>query len=558
MKTFKLLTLLSFLFILASCGKDDVNNPNDPNDPNNDPNDPTEEFQLGWFGDDNLDDIPASTNFGFGNGTLPSSYDIVDKFPPISSQGDYGTCVAWAVGYNTKTALSGMDRNLTPSQLAQPQNQFSPKDLFTAIPDNEKGPACNGTNFHFALDVLQNRGVATMATVPYVNLGQCFNSTTESSWTAEAANYKIKYWRKVEGSVTAIKQNISNNIPVILGARLAENFMSWNSDDVITSHTTFTNGQHSYHAMVIAGYDDSKGPNGAFRVINSWGEGWGDRGYIWVDYNFLINEFGINSNNENSLFIAANQDGDVAPPDDDDNPSPTQQGVDVAPWVFSDYSTWDWSGISNEREVEFNLYNIGTQDARPESNWNVYYIYYNAYDANDYGIMFYDEFNTSIASETWQCPTAENCIINTTIPSGGDFASKVFGTTTIYRTYNVPFITGEYYLLMVADATDVFAEQDEQNNLFYTSLSPIYFQDGYAFKGEYDDTEFGFRTNSDNFDIFSADSKSPSQGAMKNAYTKAEIIDLVKQEKRNGGLAKKLEAYKSGVENVKMYSEPTK
>lgn len=555
MKTLKLFTLLSFLFILASCGKDDMNDPSDPNDPNEN----TEfDYQLGWFGDDDLGDVPVSTNFGFGNGNLPTSYDIVDKFPPIASQGAYGTCVAWAVGYNTKTALSGIDRNLSPSDLAQPQNQFSPKDLFTALPDNRKGAECNGTNFDAALTLLQDRGVATMATVPYTNLGQCFNNTTQSSWTAEANNHKIKYWRKIEASVNSIKQNISNNIPVILGAKLADNFVSWNSDNVISSHTTYTQvGIHSYHAMVIAGYNDAKGPNGAFRVINSWGDNWGDRGYIWIDYNFLLTEFGINSLGENSLFIAANQDGEVAPPDD--NPTPSAQGVDMAPWVFSDYSTYDWSGIPNEREIDFNLYNIGTQDARPESDWNVYYIYYNAYDANDYGIMFYDEFNTSIAAETWECPNDFNCIINTTIPAGGDFATKAFGLTSIARTYTVPSITGEYYLLMVADATDVFAENDEQNNLFYTSIDPVYFQDGYAYKSEHDNTEFGFKNETTNVGSRSTmNAKTPANGSFRNAYTSAEIMDFIKQEKVNGGLAKKVASYKSEKQNVKMYSNPKK
>ncbi len=81
--------------------------------------------------------------------------------------------MAWAVAYNHKTAINGMDKGYNASQLGSPAYQFSPKDLFIAIPDNEKGPNCNGTDFAPALSVLQNRGVATMQTVPYTGLSDC-------------------------------------------------------------------------------------------------------------------------------------------------------------------------------------------------------------------------------------------------------------------------------------------------------------------------------------------------------------------------------------------------
>ncbi|MGD9962745.1 MAG: PKD domain-containing protein, partial [Thermoplasmata archaeon] len=44
------------------------------------------------------------------------------------------------------------------------------------------------------------------------------------------------------------------------------------------------------HAQTIVGYDDSvsdDGDSGAFRVVNSWGAGWGDSGYYWLTYSAL-------------------------------------------------------------------------------------------------------------------------------------------------------------------------------------------------------------------------------------------------------------------------------
>jgi C1A family cysteine protease len=37
------------------------------------------------------------------------------------------------------------------------------------------------------------------------------------------------------------------------------------------------------HAVVLAGWDDTRGSNGAWLLRNSWGTGWGDKGYMWID-----------------------------------------------------------------------------------------------------------------------------------------------------------------------------------------------------------------------------------------------------------------------------------
>src|SRR3954468_13918961 len=143
-----LTTLIIFsAFFIVSCNKQVKDNPPPPPPPPPGQGD----HLLGWNGQEDLGTVPTTVNFGIGEGNLPTSVDLTAKFPPIGDQGQFGTCVAWAVAYNLKTALDGMDRGLSSSQLANASNQFSPRDLFTAIPDNEKGGDCNGTNFSSAL-----------------------------------------------------------------------------------------------------------------------------------------------------------------------------------------------------------------------------------------------------------------------------------------------------------------------------------------------------------------------------------------------------------------------
>lgn len=536
MKIFRFLMALAIIAgitLAIGCKKDKDDDPDD-----------NPQYALGWFGTDDPSKVPSSTNFGFGGGNVPPDYSLVDKFPPIGDQGQYGTCVAWAVGYNTKTMVNGLSKGYGASDLAQANKQFSPRDLFTAIDDANKGANCGGTNFNFALDLVQNRGIATLATAPYTtNLGTCEQATLDPAWTQEAGNYKFKYWRKIDASINAIKENISQNVPVVFGARLADNFMSHNTDEVISSATSYDNvGQHAYHAMVIAGYDDNKGPNGALRCINSWGTSWGGNGYFWVDYNFFMNNFVSSLSNETNLYIAANADSDVEPPDDID---PNVTGVDLIPWVFDDYSTYSWD-YPTERIIQFNIYNAGNADAPSSADWAYYYIYYNAFDADDYGVIFYDQFNQSVPENTYDCPNDWNCIFNIPIPAGNDFAWYAWESYWVERYYYMPEITGFYYLLCIADAEDKFQEQDELNNLFYTTIDPVYFEYGIGTKSSqkfYNPFTFKNEVEFNKEKTRRTKYNSAVTQDFRNAYTPEEIIEFFKKEKISGRLDGKVDEY---------------
>jgi hypothetical protein len=108
---------------------------------------------------------------------------------------------------------------------------------------------------------------------------------------------------------------------VVVGAKLDDSFMAWNSETVYQNATTTNQvGIHSYHAMCIVGYDNNRGPRGAFKVVNSWSKSWGAAGFIWVDYNFMVDGFSFNKN----FFVAVNDD---QKPEDNGNPSSTRVNV---------------------------------------------------------------------------------------------------------------------------------------------------------------------------------------------------------------------------------------
>ncbi|MBQ5404078.1 MAG: C1 family peptidase, partial [Bacteroidales bacterium] len=248
---------------------------------------------FGWFGqDEDTEKIEDDINLVASSDrltSLPSKVDLTNYLPPIGNQGQYGTCVGWAVAYNCRTFLYAKSKGLTRSSLGNTSNQFSPKDLFWSINDNYKGQNCNGTNFEYAFDVMIKRGIARLSTVPYTNLGSCSYNPNGTGGSSEAAKYKIKNYREIQVDKNTIKKYLSEGRLVVFGARLGDEFMNANTSDVLYSQSYGYTGQHAYHAMVCSGYDDTKGSNGAFRVVNSWGTNWGDDGYIWVDQNFFVN-----------------------------------------------------------------------------------------------------------------------------------------------------------------------------------------------------------------------------------------------------------------------------
>jgi len=266
--------------------------------------------QTGYLPEnEDWDNIPEDTDPPFDDEDLENLGEIVcleHLFPPIGNQEQYGTCVAWAVGYNLKTAMNAIDNSWSPEQLASAINQTSPKDLWLLIPENNKRERCRGTTFEPAFRALILAGAASMEQVPYENLGDCTGIET-----GDINNRFESFSRVPVPDEINLKGYLNAGVPLAFGARLGDRFMRWNSEAVINSDTYNNRGmQHAYHAMVLTGYDDNRN---AFRVRNSWGPAWGDQGSIWVDYDFFVNNFC------HAAFVARNALGDYVPvPDTDD------------------------------------------------------------------------------------------------------------------------------------------------------------------------------------------------------------------------------------------------
>lgn len=225
---------------------------------------------------------------------LPTAYSLEKFCPTPGDQGQHGTCVAFANGYGVATILYAINHNITDRDQIN-QYAFSPTYLYEQIKHPEDGNCQKGSDPVKAIITMIEGGDALLKTVPY----QCGIPLQEHA-RKEAANYKLKdaailfagkgllegdtYMKDAEAMIDITKKAILEGTPVSTGFYLPESFFKVKSDTWYTvPEDSLSDWKHAAHAMVVVGYDDLKA-GGAFRVMNSWGTGWGDGGFIWIRY----------------------------------------------------------------------------------------------------------------------------------------------------------------------------------------------------------------------------------------------------------------------------------
>ncbi len=98
---------------------------------------------------------------------------------------------------------------------------------------------------------------------------------------AKAHDFRVRGLRVVKvGRLDDVKGMLARSNPVLISFNADMPFQRHRGDGVFgTVDVDAKTG--GWHAMAIVGYDDRKQ---AFRLINSWGQGWGDHGYGWISY----------------------------------------------------------------------------------------------------------------------------------------------------------------------------------------------------------------------------------------------------------------------------------
>lgn len=189
----------------------------------------------------------------------PADLDLRDLLPPIRNQGSRGTCVA-----QTGACMKEYQERLDTGY----EGHFSPEFIYFYRANKPN----TGMGSRDLMQILAERGCCTEDSMPYLKVDPNPEMILQKSIDKEAAKYKIAEYARIN-TIDELKTALYQN---------GVCYMSFPVYDVRpqfwrkkTPESTSTGG----HAVSIVGYN----PEG-FIIRNSWGEGYGDKGYIIYPY----------------------------------------------------------------------------------------------------------------------------------------------------------------------------------------------------------------------------------------------------------------------------------
>ena len=246
---------------------------------------------------------------------LPSQIDLSTSkyFPAIGNQGSLGSCATWATVYYQFTYEMNRMRGTT----ATPENTAAPNFVYNLLSQKD----ASGTSAEENYAVLKTQGVPPITLVPYNDKEHLSWNAQEKIWR-EALNWRLEDYKELgyigrdgkeittatDPDLNEIKSALNNGQIVSFSA-----FINCWVFDTIKTHpdapgnanhagekiVKYTDGFKGSHRMVIVGYDDEiwfdhnsngkvdEGEKGAFKIANSWGTTFANKGFCWISYDAL-------------------------------------------------------------------------------------------------------------------------------------------------------------------------------------------------------------------------------------------------------------------------------
>lgn len=208
--------------------------------------------------------------------TLPPKLDLTSQCPPVYDQGPLGSCTANSIG-------AAVEFEQMKQKLA---SVFTPARLF--IYYNERTmegtvDSDSGAQIRDGIKSVAQQGVCPETEWPY-NIAK-FKTRPPKKCYVAAIKHRVVLYQRVTQTLNQFRGCLASGYPFVFGFTVYESFES--PTVAKTGHAPMPAPIEKTiggHAVMAVGYDDSKQ---WFLVRNSWGSGWGMKGYFTLPYAYV-------------------------------------------------------------------------------------------------------------------------------------------------------------------------------------------------------------------------------------------------------------------------------
>jgi hypothetical protein len=237
-----------------------------------------------------LEDLSKSPLFkeytAMSKANIPDKMDLSSFLPQVGNQASQGSCVAWSMGYYSKTFQEWKEHRWMVNEL---EHQASPAFMYNLI----NSGVDEGSSYTSATSLLVNYGCGTMKDMFFNEYD--FTSLPSDVAYNNALSFRCTgafYISTISNSgIRLAKQMISDTNVLTLGIKVFGNF-----DHITQYNYTYCvseriGNSRGAHAITLIGYDDNKVTSdgvGAFKFVNSWGSSFGLQGFGWISYKAVM------------------------------------------------------------------------------------------------------------------------------------------------------------------------------------------------------------------------------------------------------------------------------
>lgn len=222
---------------------------------------------------------------------FPSSFSYIEeRMPEVYDQGNIGSCTAQAVS----AALEYVDRRQPglSSLGIQPKPPYVVPSRLGLYYTGRALVGMQNLDWGLAIpnciDAVCKYGIIHEEDWPY-DTNKFAVEPPEVAYVNANNERLTMYPQRITQDIRMVKTVLSFGYPVVFGLSIENLFIQYVTDTIDGRHVIkmprapyTTVGEH---AQLIVGWDDRLA---AFRVRNSWTRNWGDGGYCWIPYLYVL------------------------------------------------------------------------------------------------------------------------------------------------------------------------------------------------------------------------------------------------------------------------------